>query len=84
MLGQLGVDGMADTSASLVRAMNARLFSSTERRYCDGVCSNTAAHADHTSLHASMFPLAFQLVPPEQMASVVEWGVCAPAAPSTS
>ena len=73
MLAQLGVREMATTSESLVVAMNAALFSSTQGRYCDGVC----ADANHTSLHASMFPLAFKLVPPERMTSVVEWGASA-------
>jgi alpha-L-rhamnosidase len=42
-------------------------------RYCDGACSDVAEGANHTSLHASAFPLAFKLVPDERIGSTVKW-----------
>ena len=69
MLGQLGLPMQDTTSRSIVNAMDVYLFDRERGRYCDGLCSET----NHTSLHANIFPLAFNLVPSERVGSVVRW-----------
>lgn len=49
------------------------LCSLAQGRYCDGACTNVGEGANHTSLHASAFPLAFKLVPGERIGSTVKW-----------
>jgi hypothetical protein len=67
----LGKDGeareYADRERSTRRAFQARLFDAARGLYRDG------EGTDHASLHASLFPLAFGLVPAEHRASLVEW-----------
>lgn len=48
-------------------AVNAKLFNPATGRYVDGEGS------EHSSLHANMFPLAFGLVPEENVKSVVQF-----------
>ncbi|MBX3434517.1 MAG: family 78 glycoside hydrolase catalytic domain [Pirellulales bacterium] len=66
-----GHDADAERFARKARALHARfnaaLWSDSAQRYVDGLGSR------HASLHASLFPLAFGLVPPERRASVVEY-----------
>lgn len=47
--------------------INTKLFDSTKGVYIDGEGSN------HSSLHANMFPLAFEIVPEELSKSVIEF-----------
>ena len=49
--------------------MDRYLFDAARGRYCDGVCATT----NHTALHASAFPLAFDLVPSERVATAIQW-----------
>ncbi len=49
------------------RSINEKLFDKKRRIYVDG------ENIDHASLHANMFPLAFDLVPDENIKSVVEF-----------
>jgi len=69
MLAELGIADQASVSESIVKAMDRYLFDAARGRYCDGVCATT----NHTALHASAFPLAFDLVPSERVATAVEW-----------
>ena len=69
MLSRLGVAMQDVASQKIVKGMDAFLFDSETGRYCDGVCSDT----NHTALHASIFPLAFKLVPSDRVGSVVRW-----------
>jgi alpha-L-rhamnosidase len=70
MLGQLGVATQGATSQRIVEAMDEFLFDHQQGRYCDGICSEVS---NHTALHASIFPLAFKLVPKERVGSVIRW-----------
>ncbi len=67
--GALGKDGERDAllaQAREVRAsFNRKLFDPKRGVYVDG------EGVEHASLHANMFPLAFGLVPPEHVPSVV-------------
>jgi hypothetical protein len=71
MLAEMGVGGEAAKSARIQSAMDTFLYNRTNGRYCDGNCAD--ANASHTSLHASIFPLAFDLVPAERVGQTVEW-----------
>lgn len=51
----------------LKEAINNKLFDASKGIYVDGEGSN------HSSLHANMFPLAFGLVPEENMATVTDY-----------
>ena len=53
--------------------MDALLFDPSLGRYCDGLCSDVAHNANHTALHASIFPLAFDLVAAARVDSTVRW-----------
>jgi alpha-L-rhamnosidase len=52
-------------SITVKNTINTILFNKEKRIYIDG------KHSTHSSLHANMFPLAFGLVPSEQIQSVV-------------
>ncbi len=54
-------------AAKLKEAFNTVLFDSERGCYLDGIGSS------HASLHANVFPLAFDLVPETQQAAVVAW-----------
>ena len=69
MLAELGIADQVSVSESIVKAMDRYLFDAARGRYCDGVCATT----NHTALHASAFPLAFDLVPSERVATAVAW-----------
>ncbi len=55
----------AAAAASVRDTINRRLFDEKRGRYVDGLGT------DHASLHASMFPLAFGIVPPDGVESVL-------------
>ena len=69
--GFLGKDEDAEffrkKSEKVKGTINAILFDKTRGVYLDGEGS------DHASLHANMFPLAFELVPEEHVASVIRF-----------
>lgn len=52
-------------SINVKNTINTILFNKEKDIYIDG------KHSTHSSLHANMFPLAFGLVPPEQIQSIV-------------
>ncbi|WP_297089367.1 alpha-L-rhamnosidase C-terminal domain-containing protein [uncultured Draconibacterium sp.] len=55
-----------EKAAKTKEAINQKLFDKERGVYVDG------EHSNHASLHANMFPLAFDLVPEEYQKSVVE------------
>jgi hypothetical protein len=66
-LGKGGEQEMLREQAKKVRgSFNQKLFDPERGVYVDG------EGVDHASLHANMFPLAFGLVPPERVNSVVQ------------
>ncbi|MBK8976306.1 MAG: alpha-L-rhamnosidase [Planctomycetes bacterium] len=75
--GQLGrtddaarFDRLADQT---VAAISARLWDEQAGRYVDGLDPETGVRSAHASLHASMFLLAFGMVPDERVPRVVEF-----------
>ena len=51
----------------LKKVINEKLFDSSKGIYLDG------EHSNHSSLHANMFPLAFDLVPEENITTVINF-----------
>lgn len=58
---------MGQAAAKVRRAVNERLFDARSGIYVDGEGTG------HSSLHSNMFPLAFDMVPPERLAGVVDF-----------
>jgi hypothetical protein len=58
---------LGDRERATRRAFEEKLFDAARGRFRDG------EGTDHASLHASLFPLAFGLVPAERRPAVVEW-----------
>lgn len=56
--------------AATVRAINEKLFDEARGVYVDGLDPQTGEPSGHASLHASMLPLAFGIVPPDCVADV--------------
>ncbi len=57
----------AKQAAKVEKSFNEKFFDSSKDRYVDGI------GAEHSSLHANMFPLAFGMVPRERKKSVMEF-----------
>ena len=55
---------MGEAAAKVRRAVNEKLFDNRSGIYVDGEGTT------HSSLHSNMFPLAFDLVPPDRVATV--------------
>ncbi|MFM9009960.1 MAG: alpha-L-rhamnosidase C-terminal domain-containing protein [Planctomycetota bacterium] len=55
------------------RALREKLFDTARSHYIDGLHPATDARSDHASLHANMLPLAFGLVPKDDVAGVADF-----------
>lgn len=62
---------LARLAATTVAAIDAELWDEARGCYVDGLDPETKERSAHTSLHASLFPLAFGIVPEDRVARVV-------------
>jgi alpha-L-rhamnosidase len=60
------------TARKVFDAFNQQFFDSALNRYIDGV-SPEGHRSDHVSLHANMFALVFDLVPPEKVETIADY-----------